>query len=386
MTLNSTTRSLPARLAGVSALLAGMVLGACESTPFDRPSPAMVTPEARAAATPIQHEEYAKLGYRVDWRGFPTMTPGYSITRLDPLGDVVVVQEGGSVVTVLETGSGAHRWSDPVDSTLTKFVGTIRDGKRLIVSSESVAFMFDIETGALLTKQNLALVVNTKPVQVGPILIYGCSNGQVLGHLMANGFKQWGSFVTGSIEADPIPVGNDGTVGLVSERGDVLFLDGESGLGRGRGSMFAGTNVPLAASDIMMFVASVDHSLYAFNRDGASQVWRKRTEAPLMHAPVYHEGRVYCDMGAAGLTCLDAISGDEFWSNKNVHGTAIGLRKNRLLVWDGDMAKSLDPARGSVIESVELKDVSLIRTDNFVDGNLYLAAPRGVVTRLVPRN
>ncbi len=371
----------PGTLAAMLALGGTGTLIGCESDAIG-----LATPEERAAATTVQHDEYSKLGYRVDWRGFPAMTPGDTISRLELFGDVVVVQESGSVVTVLEARSGEQRWSDPVGSTLTKFVGMIRDGKKLIVSSQSQAFIYDLETGALLTKQDLALVVDTKPVQVGSILVYGCSNGQVLGHLLLNGFKQWGSFMTGAINVDPLGVGSDGTVGMVSQGGDVLFIYGDTGLMRGRGNMYAGTEVALAASETMLFVASVDHSLYAFNRDGASEQWRKRTDEPLKFAPSFHDGRVYCDMGKEGLKCIEASTGKELWANKDVHGTVVGMRNKRLIAWDGATATSLDPAAGSIIESAKLASVSMVKTDKFVDGSMYLAAPSGVVTKLVPRN
>jgi outer membrane protein assembly factor BamB len=290
------------------------------------------------------------------------------------------------VLTVLEARSGERRWSDPVATTLTKFVGTIRDGKRLIVSSQSQAFFYDVETGALQDKQKLAHVVGTRPVQVGPILVYGCTNGQVLGHLLLNGFKQWGSFLNGAIETDPVAMGDTGLVGIVSSAGDVLILNAAAGgQAQGRSSMYAGTDVPLAASDVMLFVASKDHSLYGFSAEGAGQIWRKRTDAPLKFAPMFFDGKVYCDMGDAGLTCFEAVTGKEVWSDKNVHGTVVAMHNKRLLAWDGATATLVDPADGARVDSANLQNVSIIKTDKFVDGNVYLAAPMGVVTKLVPK-
>jgi outer membrane protein assembly factor BamB len=301
------------------------------------------------------------------------------------LGDVLAVQETGATVSVLETRSGERRWTDPVANPLTRFVGLNRDGKRLIVSSQSQAYFYDVDTGALLTKQNFEMVVNTRPVQVGEILVYGTATGQVLGHLMLNGFRQWGSTTRGPIEVDPVELGDSGVVALASRDGDLVILDGLTGTGRGRARIYDGPEAPLAASDDTVFVASLDHSLYAFGADGAQELWRIRTEAPLRKAPVYFNGTVCCDMGESGMTCYDARSGKQQWTNKSVHGTVIAVRNSRLVVWDGRTATTLDPVRGGTVDSVELKDVDLIRTDKFVDGNLYLASTAGVVTKLTPR-
>ncbi|MCC6322962.1 MAG: PQQ-binding-like beta-propeller repeat protein [Phycisphaerales bacterium] len=359
---------------------AGAMLTGCET------GPQVVSAEKRASAVVPQHESYAQFGYRVEWRGFPTMTTGEVVERMEILDDLVAVQESGSVLTVLETRSGERRWSDPVASPLTKFVGLTRHDKNIIVSSESDAFFYDADTGALQTKQKLSQVVNTRPIVIGPLMVYGCSNGQVLAHNTLSGYRQWGSFLDDAIEIDPVRMNDDGVIGIVARSGDLLILNGEHGFAYGRNRMFGGTDVSLAASETTLFVASTDHSLYAFNREGASESWRKRTDAPLKFAPAYHDGKVYCDMGGDGVCAFEAYAGSRVWTNPKLHGTVIGMRKSRLMVWDGATASLINPGDGSVVESVKLDNVAMIKSDNFVDGNLYLASASGVVTKLVPRN
>lgn len=348
-----------------------------------------MSPDERAAAVPPQNEEFAKLGYRLEWRAFPTMLPGEQIRRVELFGDVLAVQESAGVVSVIETRSGQVRWSDQAAGRLTKFLGINRDAKtgdRLILSSESEAFFYDISTGTLKARQKLALVATTKPVQVGDILVYGSGNGQILGHLMLNGFRQWGAGITGAIETPLLPIGT-GRVAAVSSTGDIAVLDGVTGISQGRARIFAGPRdgVSMAGSETTMFVASADHSLYAFNAETAASLWRVRTDAPLNFSPTYHDNRVYCDMGKDGLSCLEANNGKVVWKNPDVHGTVVGIRNKRLLVWDGSKAVTLDMAKGSVVDSVELKNVSMLRVDNFVDGNLYAVSPAGIVAKLSPR-
>jgi outer membrane protein assembly factor BamB len=361
----------------------GAIAG-CEST-----QPARISsPEERAAAVPVHTEQYAKLGYRIDWRGFPTMSAGERVMFFNVDGDVIMSQDSAGVLSILEDRSGERRWSDQPSRSLTKFTGNVRDGNRIICSSESEAFFFDIATGNLLDKQRLEKVVNTRPTKIGDILVYGCSNGQVLGHLTLNGFRQWGSGMDGSIDVDPIQLGDSTAVALASSRGEILIADGISGYSVGRGRIFVGPGAQLGASETALFIASLDHSLYAISSTDASTLWRHRTEEPLRSAPVYHDGVVYCDLGTPGITAFNSGTGKVLWQNKSAHGVLTAIRKGRLIFWDSakSTATAIDPARGDTLDSVVLDKVTFLRAQPFVDGNLYGATANGVVIKLVPRN
>lgn len=366
--------------------LAGGLLAGCESS---SPATVITTPAERADAAPAQTDEFAKLGYRLEWRAFPTMLPGETIERLNLFGDVLAAQESAGVVSVIETRSGQVRWSEQVAGRLTHFVGINRDKKtpdRLIVSSETEAYFYDISTGNLKARQKFAQIVSSSPVQVGDILVYGCLNGQVLGHLMLNGFRQWGAGLTGTISTSPLEMPS-GRVAVVSSTGDFAIIDAATGLSQGRARMFGGpaAGVEMATNGSVTVIASQDQSLYAFGGDIASPMWRKRTDAPLKFSPVIHEGRVYCDLGTDGLTCLEAATGKPIWNNAKVSGSVVGVRNKKLVVFNGSIAWTLDMANGAIIDQVELKNVSMLKPDTFVDGNLYVAAPSGIITKFSPR-
>ncbi|MBX3402607.1 MAG: PQQ-binding-like beta-propeller repeat protein [Phycisphaeraceae bacterium] len=389
MSLTPPARRSRARLrptvAGAVLLSLVSAAGGCET---DGQPAAAASPEARAASVPVHTSEYATLGYRIEWRGFPTMFAGERVRFAEVLGDLVMVQDTAGVVSAIEVRSGERRWSDQPAQRLTKYTGMTREGNRVIVASESEVFFYDSETGNLLDKQRLERVVNTRPMKIGEVLVFGCSDGQVLGHLTVNGFRLWGSGLDGAITADPVRFGDTDAVALVSSRGEILVTDGRTGNGMGRARIFGGPGAPLAASDSSLFIASVDHSLYAFSRDRAAQLWRHRTEEPLRRAPAFYEGRVYCDLGGPGLTAFDSGSGSILWQNKNVRGEVVAMRKGRLVVWDNatSTATLVDPARGETIESVKLDRIVHLRADQFVDGPLYAVSANGVVAKLVTRN
>lgn len=382
--MNTRTLISMAALSGIVGAAAGLcTLGGCASK-----GPEYVSPLDRAKAFEPEREAYAKLGYRHEWTGFPTMTAGGRVKFFDVLGDVVVVQESASVLSVLEANNGSSRWSDQVANPLTKFVGNIRDDKRIICCSESEAYFFDIETGAIVDKKHLDKVVNTRPVIVNNNLIFGTSLGEIFGQLKSVGFRTWGNTVNGSIQTNPAILGT--TLGFVSSTGEVIMLDGATGIGRMRTKIFTGTEVDPAASDTTMFVASLDHSLYAFAPSSPTPVWRQRTDTPLRHQPAYHNGAVYCAIDGTGLVAFDARgengNAKQLWTAPGVIGSVIGVRKGRLVVWTGSDAVLIDPADGAVVDRVRLSRVGMLKTDTFVDGNLYAVSQDGVVVKLVPKN
>lgn len=382
--MNTRTLISMAALSGIVGAAAGLcTLGGCASK-----GPEYVSPLDRAKAFEPEREAYAKLGYRHEWTGFPTMTAGGRVKFFDVLGDVVVVQESASVLSVLEANNGSSRWSDQVANPLTKFVGNIRDDKRIICCSESEAYFFDIETGAIVDKKHLDKVVNTRPVIVSNNLIFGTSLGEIFGQLKSVGFRTWGNTVNGSIQTNPAILGT--TLGFVSSTGEVIMLDGATGIGRMRTKIFTGTEVDPAASDTTMFVASLDHSLYAFAPSSPTPVWRQRTDTPLRHQPAYHNGAVYCAIDGTGLVAFDARgengNAKQLWTAPGVIGSVIGVRKGRLVVWTGSDAVLIDPADGAVVDRVRLSRVGMLKTDTFVDGNLYAVSQDGVVVKLVPKN
>jgi outer membrane protein assembly factor BamB len=383
-------RVLRARGLALAAVLGSMAfaasVGGCTSSGPTAPSPSEIS-----KATPVALDEYARLGYRLEWRGFPTMLPGEHITRLEPLGDVVVAQESAGVLTALDARSGNTRWSDQPSGKLTKYVGILRTDSQLLVSSESEVYFYDVATGTLKNRQHLAQVVNTKPVRVGDMLVYGCTNGQILGHLLLNGFRAWGSGLTGSIEVDPVLTSN-GNVAVCSTTGELAIVDPQSGSSQGRAKMFSGPDAPIGVSETALYFASSDHSLYAFSSEAAAPIWRKRTDAPLRRKPVFYNGKVYCDMGQGevagggkGMTCYDAVSGKLVWSNPAVTGEVIALRNKRLIVWDGTSAMALQFDDGVLAESVKLAGVTILKPDAFENGNLYAVTPTGLVAKLAPK-
>lgn len=363
------------KLAGVPILALGLALVGCSTS-----SPRTELP---GLAAPTADDPMIALGYRSEWSTFAARTEGSRLARISVLGDVVVAQDSASVISLISDSTGEVRWATRLGSPLTKFLGTFREGKRLITSSDTELFFHDLDTGTLLTKQRLQRVVNTRPVQFGDILIFGTASNAVYGHWLNSGFEAFSYGIPGIIEVDPVMVTPD-AAGLVTSTGAVIMLDA-FGSARTRAQMFGGVQGAVAAGNSMLFVASLDQSIYAFEPYSNQPRWRVRTEAPLRDGVIYHEGRVYLTVPGAGVTALDALTGKSVWANKDVSGTIVAIRKGELLIWSGGTLTTVGLKDGRPVASATVPGVASIKSEPFVDGVLYVTADNGQVRKYKAR-
>lgn len=328
------------------------------------------------------HESWAEIGYRLDWQGFAPVPRGERVTDVEVASEYVVVQDSSSAVTVLEKGDGSLRWSNQLATRLTKFVGVHGTESTVWAMSQGELIGMDVGSGAITTRQTFARVVNTAPLVSGGVAVFGTPTGEVLAHLTSNGVKLWGFQTPGAITAPPVDV--DGVAAVVSQSGDVVFLDPQSGTLYGRGRMFDGIASRPVSGDGAVYVAGLDQSLWAFEASGAVR-WRYRTEHALRSQPVYHAGSVYCPIPGQGLVCLDARSGRTRWSSAEAGGTVVAERNGMLVVHHGGEVLLIDARDGGIVERESIPDVAMIVAEGFTDGALYAVSRGGSVSRFIAR-
>ena len=375
------TKLIPA-LAAATAILA---LSACSGSSSSRADANEAAPK-KVATQPIEtvdrkieHDAVEKLGYQIEWRGFPFTGSGIRVQFFDIFGDALVVQDDAATVTVMDPVTGRNRWSTRLAGELTRFVGSARKGGDLLCASDTSLYTVDIRTGTITDKDRLAVVVNTPPVVVGNMAIFGCSSGELLGHNLVSGYKQWGYLLNGSITADPVPVGSG--VGAVSQGGDVLIVNPRNGSSFGRALIYEGlTNNPVAGADTL-YVASKDQSVYAFDAVTGDRLWRYRTERPITDQPAAHNGRLYVALPGRGLVAFNGATGEVIWTADGVKGEPLGISNGRLIVWDGSVATVVDERRGDVIATSAIPGIMALKMTSFVDGDLYAVTPQGAVAK-----
>ncbi|MFZ2874315.1 MAG: PQQ-binding-like beta-propeller repeat protein [Phycisphaerales bacterium] len=377
----------PARLL-LAAALTGSLLSACATTPASgEPASEPKKPAAGAnSAFPVVYDDWGRLGYRLDWVGFP-FAPSEASARVVTASiypDAVLVQNSTSTTSLMESSTGQVRWSTELTGPLTKWTGVSRelgDAGRLLVSSESELFLLAVGTGNLVGREKFERVINTPTILAGSTAIAGTSVGVVQAHLVGRDVSAWNFGSRGAIDAPLTQVGD--FIAAVSQGGDVLFFSDKGDL-VGRGSILSGVDTAPATDGNMLFIAGRDQSVWAFDTSG-QPVWRFRTTNPLAADPVWHNGTLYCDIGALGLTAFDAASGVVRWHAKEIHGKVVAVRAGRLLVWDGKGLTVVDPQRGDRVDRVELPGVSRLIPLSLEDTELYAISTRNVVAKFITK-
>jgi outer membrane protein assembly factor BamB len=371
-------------LAGLACALA-LALEGCSSEGVSVGS--RKSPEERAKAFPVDYRDYAKIGYRMDWRGYPAVTGSLPVRHMQPYQDIVVTVEGGSIATVLEANTGGRRCSDQLATPLTRFVGIAREQQRILVASDAEVYVLDPQTCTMTARQKIEKIVATEPVPFNDLLIFGTGTGEVLAHMTrsgVSGVKAWGFATTGAVEHKPALVGT--AVGAVAQSGQVVFLDAQTGSFLGKSFVYAGLDTDPVGDANLFYVASLDQSIYAFNPLGGSLVWRVRTASPLRVQPTAYGGRLYCTVPGQGLTAFDSSAGQVVWTCKGFSGTVVAASNKTLIGFDKSVPElaTIDRERGDVIARTKTPGVVMAKPDVFENGNLYLLSSSGLVAKFVP--
>ncbi len=361
-------------------------------SPASAPTPAQSTPAtpARPAADESgEYEAYSRLGYKLLWRAAPRIERRASVLFFDPFGPRLAFQDTANNLTVMDASTGESIWTTQPDTALARFVGNTIVGDTLYCASEGELFEIDARTGEINQRHRLDQVVNTRPVIAGDVAVFGGARG-MLGHSLRSTFRLWAyntaAAITTDLAASPgATPRSPRAVGAIAQNGEILILDPANGRSTGRAKIFGGAAGAPVASAELLFIASLDQSIYAYQINGGALRWRHRAEQPITAPPTLHENALFVDIPGSGLTCFDAPSGLVRWVAKDVGGAVIGVRAGRLLVWDGETARALDPQRGDVIETSPLPGVRTLVCDPFVDGAIYAVTPAGRVSKFGPK-
>jgi outer membrane protein assembly factor BamB len=377
------------RVALASLCAAMLCAGACSSKAKHQATAGEPAPAAAKPATinfPVDHELWAKMGYRLDWVGFPFgSSHSRPIVSTVVTGDSVVLQDKANETAALDVATGERRWSTNLANPLTKFVGLSQDTVdplRILASSESDGFLVATATGSLTSKERYDRVVNTKPLLIGRLAIFGTSSGEVFAHQMTANVKAWGFMTKGAIEANPVAM-NDGQIGVVSQGGDVVILN-TSGQLIGRNHILSSVAMNPVTDGNVLFIGGLDQSVWAFNSNGAL-LWRHRTASKLRDQIAVHEGVVYCTIPGEGFVALDAANGTPKWTSAKTAGSLLGSHGGKLMVRTAKGIDLLDPATGTCDPTLELPGIVQLLTDKAADGVIYAISAKGPIARFIPR-
>ena len=344
------------------------------------------------------------IGYRITWQS----SMKAPIKRMDIVGPDVYAIDHRNVMTRIDRANGSPVWSVTA-ADLNDTVWGVTEGMtpskglpwgqneddKLYVTTDPVVFTIDHATGAVVGRQDLEQIPSTDVVRWRNYLIFGTRNGRVVWHQYVVGHEWRANQLAGPIVAKPTLVG-DNRLAVASLGGNVLMLSAKSA-GRVWGDKtFAAMKAPMTAGGGMLFAASEDQYLWAFDADRGNVKWRYFTESKLNTQPTYvvvrtpegNEGRVLQWVDTEGLVCLEAdpensIEGKTIWTNRDAVGEAIGLIGDRVALWDESkrVLRTIDPAQGAIVDTIPLPQVKIL---TMRDDVIYATGDEGRIIRLDP--
>lgn len=364
----------------VLALLgAAAGLTACSSgSPAPRGGTRMAEPQK------VDFEAWAGVGYRWEWTSSPPLTARGQIQFAEAYEDLMVVQDTGAMVSVLESATGRIRWNKQVAETNTRFHGLTRRNNAVVVTNETELFEFDLTSGNTLDRTPVNGIATTRPVFYGPLAVIGTAEGRLVAIDTRYDIRAWEYQFDGQIETDPLFV-DDNRVAGVSTLGDLRIL--EVSTARGLASMrISGDAGDLMVSDgYYLFLASLDQSVYGYDADDGTRLWRLRSSAPVTVQPVLLDGVLYTTTADTGMVAIEGVTGETVWTNRDFGGWVVTTSRGDLMIWTGRELLRVDAARGDVISRATLPGMSGLRADKPEDGNIYAISADGSVAKFSPR-
>ncbi len=369
----------------LTGMLAISALTGCQSSPRNPKASIKGTPLERLDRFAIAPETLDGLGYRIDWRSAVPLGPNPRLESIDAYSDIVVVQTADTLLSVLDTSTGALRHSNELTDATSTLAGNTRLGGLIVSSVDSDAYFVDPVSGDLLDRQSFEGVLASKPVPFGGTLLATSNTGIVLSHTTASGgYPLWRFGARNPIDT---PVALSGSTAVVVTRsGRVLGFEATSGQLVGENSIFMGPDGsdPIA-SDSTVFIASPDQSVYAFDAFDMALRWRVRTAMPLREQITLIGSVLYVPTLDRGLLALDAATGKQLWSAPDVRGVVLTTRGETLIAWANGRAWSIDAADGSVRGAFDVPGVELLAADSVSEGTLYAVSKDNIAARLVAR-
>lgn len=332
----------------------------------------------------VDFDAWAGVGYRWEWTSSPPLTARGQIQFAEAYEDLLAVQDTGAMVSVLESATGRVRWNKQVAETNTRFLGLTRRDNAVAVTNETELYELDLKTGNTLDRTPIHGIATTRPVFYGPLAVLGTSEGRLVAIDTRYDIRAWEYQLDGQIETDPLFVDDDRIAGI-STRGDLRIL--EVSTARGLANMrISGDAGDLMVTDgYSLFIASLDQSVYGYDTEDGTRLWRLRSSAPVTVQPVLLDGVLYTATADTSMVAIDGISGTTLWNNRDFGGWVVTTNRGDLMVWTGHELLRVDAHRGDIISRATLPGMSGLRADKPENGNIYAISADGSVAKFSPR-
>lgn len=267
-----------------------------------------------------------------------------------------------------------------------------RNGRDLLyVVHDEGLLLLDADTGVFADRARVDFFPGTAGVEYGDALIFGNTNGRIGWELMATGVPWWTSLLQGAIRTPPVLMGQ--VVAAASDKGQIGFWVAQSSqlirLVNVGGGIHGALSSNFDFGGNLLFCASEDQSVYAFQQGSGERAWKYFTESPITASTVCIEDRVYVQIPGEGLVALAADGGGRpdgkvIWKS-TAPGDVVGLFANRVIVFDhkSGILSAVEPLDGTVIVSAPTP-IARAWASSPKDGDLYFVSLDGRVQRVAP--
>ncbi|MHA7813479.1 MAG: outer membrane protein assembly factor BamB family protein [Phycisphaerales bacterium] len=373
------TIALSAALAALTACTSTQTSDGSNARPDDSDSDN--TPSVSRTGWDINHEGWAELGYQWEWTGYPPLAAGAGIHHATAYDDLLTFIGSGSTLSVLEASTGKVRWSRQLDRATTRFVEPVRRDGTLFAASDTELWEIDLRNGNTIDRDSLGTLVNTSPLMMGNLAIFGTLSGELFAYQIENDFKLWSYKFDGPIHQPAVKVG-DNLIAAISENGEIRTLGATNAHTSMSTRVAGGSDTALMTDYVGLYVASLDQSIYAFDVNDGYRFWRIRSSAPVTVQHTLHEGMLYASTRDQGLMAIDNATGEVVWNNTEIGGWVLTVVNDaELIVYSGFEILAIDKERGDIITRTPISNIAGVRTDSISDGNIYVITLDGGVAK-----
>lgn len=338
-----------------------------------------ISPLSRLMVSPDTAEA---MNYRIDWQTNISIPYNQKIKHLETLGDKIVTLETGNVISVINADTGRLQWRDRIGGKHEKMARPVRDNDMLIISSETRAFVYDINEGTFVKVVPLSHFANTAPVIIENLAIYGTPKGVVFAQDLRSGLKKWAYKMGNSVTTDPISAGP--SVVTTDATGEVNLFNPVSGGIIWEYNTWGRISVKPAASELLLYVASEDQTLYCLERTTGKVRWKLPTSNPLLQSPVALGDIALQWVREKGLVALDSFTGKELWV-LNVNARPVQVQKDNIIFHHEGKLLYVDRKDGAIVKTVDIRHVHHIKSEKIDGGTLIFARDTGRIMKLSPK-
>ncbi|MHC4995393.1 MAG: outer membrane protein assembly factor BamB family protein [Planctomycetota bacterium] len=336
----------------------------------------------------VQPGEAAEFGYQFQWQTDLGLRGAEKVLYAELVSnDRMVTLESDNVLQVIDTaGQGRILWNAQVAKPHERLSRPQLHGDKLIICSQTRAYMYDILMGELVKVIELKYISNTQPLLIDDYMIHGSSNGIVYAQDLNNGLIRWIHQMGSPITSNPTRAGN--AVLITTQNGQIASFLPRDGTLLWAKNTWDKVSAKPTVGDRFIYVASEDQSLYALTIGAGTQRWRHYGQGPLTETPEDIQGVILQKDNRQGLVALNGSTGQILWTNEKLGDASILQVVDGILMVHRKKAHSIAMVSlndGQIAQEVVIPAVHHVISDNKNGGNLYAMRVNGLVMKLSPR-